>query len=179
MKLSRNSSTPWFWVVTKLPKLGFGISQSANSTGTDPETLRLARAAKVLVVSARRSQALAAAAVVPDVIVGSVDDPRENRELSAYDPPPGALVLTDGPRAVRVFRGSVVTFVPPPPAPPIIVGDYGAGDSFAAALTIAGKLEKDGPVKANAPTSLPVASSVRPICSRFTFATVSCNGTSG
>jgi ribokinase len=104
-------------------------------TGTDPGTLRLARAARLLVVSARRNAVLQAAAVAPDVIVGSVEDPRENRELAAYDPAPGALVLTDGPRAIRVFRGGGVAMVDAPPAPERVVGDYGAGDSFAAALT--------------------------------------------
>jgi ribokinase len=108
---------------------------AAYFTGTDPESLRLARAARHLVVTARRWDALRVAAVAPDVIIGSVDDPRENRELAAYDPAPGALVLTDGPRPVRVVRHQGVTLVEPPPAPDRIVGDYGAGDSFAAALT--------------------------------------------
>jgi ribokinase len=104
-------------------------------TGTDPGSLRLARAARLLVVTARRYQALKAAAIAPNVIVGSVADPRENRELAAYDPAPGALVLTDGPRPIRIHRGSEVTLVDAPPAPDRVVGDYGAGDSFAAALT--------------------------------------------
>jgi ribokinase len=104
-------------------------------TGTDPGSLRLARAARLLVVTARRHGALQAAAVAPDVIVGSVADPRENRELAAYDPAPGALVLTDGPRAIRISRGSEVTRVDPPAPPDRVIGDYGAGDSFAAALT--------------------------------------------
>jgi ribokinase len=104
-------------------------------TGNDPASLRLARTARALVVTARRSAALHAAAVAPDVIVGSVADPRENRPLDAYDPAPGALVLTDGPRPVRVVRPSGVTLVDAPPAPDRVVGDYGAGDSFAAALT--------------------------------------------
>ena len=104
-------------------------------TGTDPGSLRLARAARLLVVTARRYEALKAAAITPDVIVGSVADPRENRELAAYDPAPGALVLTDGPRAIRISRGNEVTLVDAPPAPERVVGDYGAGDSFAAALT--------------------------------------------
>src|SRR5262249_28627784 len=34
---SRNSSTPWFWVVTKPVKLGFGMSQFENRIGIDPE----------------------------------------------------------------------------------------------------------------------------------------------
>ena len=104
-------------------------------TGTDPESLRFSRAAPVLVVSARRSAALLAASVAPDVIIGSVEDPRENRELAAYDPAPRALVLTDGPRAIRVYRGTGFARVDPPLAPEHVVGDYGAGDSFAAALT--------------------------------------------
>jgi ribokinase len=104
-------------------------------TGTDPESLRLARGARRLVVSARRNLAQAAAAVTPDVVVGSVQDPRENRELAAYDPAPDALVLTDGPRPIRVARRAGVTLVDAPPAPRDLVGDYGAGDSFAAALT--------------------------------------------
>jgi ribokinase len=104
-------------------------------TGTDPGSLRLSRAARLLVVTARRFPALQAASVAPDVIIGSVQDARENRDLAAYDPAPRALVLTDGPRAIRVFRDGSVTPVAPPPAPERVVGDYGAGDSFAAALT--------------------------------------------
>ena len=38
--------------------------------------------------------------------------------------------------------------------------------AFAASPMIAGRSEKEGPVKANAPTCLPLFSSVRPICSR-------------
>jgi ribokinase len=111
------------------------LGDAVYFTGTDPESLRLARAARVLVVSARRSAALHVARVAPDVIIGSVEDPRENRALAAYDPPPRALVLTDGPRAVRVFRDAGVTLVDAPPPPERVVGDYGAGDTFAAALT--------------------------------------------
>jgi ribokinase len=119
----------------RLPWSTLAGCDAAYFTGTDPGSLRLARAARILVVSARRSPALHAAAIAPDVIIGSVEDPRENRELAAYNPAPGALVLTDGPRAIRVFRGRGVTLVDPPPTPEQVVGDYGAGDSFAAALT--------------------------------------------
>lgn len=104
-------------------------------TGADPQSLRLARAARRLVVTARRRPTLEAAAVAPDVIIGSASDPREDAPFAAYDPAPGALVLTDGPRPVRVVRRQGVTLVDPPPAPDRIAGDYGAGDSFAAALT--------------------------------------------
>jgi ribokinase len=104
-------------------------------TGDDPASLRLARAARRLVVTARRRPALLAAAIAPDVILGSVSDPRENAGLDAYDPAPAALVLTDGSRAIRVQRGTATALVDPPPAPTRVVGDYGAGDSFAGALT--------------------------------------------
>jgi ribokinase len=104
-------------------------------TGADPETLRLARGARRLVVTARRGPIIEAAAIAPDVIIGSTEDPRENRPFEAYSPAPGALVLTCGCRPVRVYRQSGVTRIQPPPAPERVVGDYGAGDSFAAALT--------------------------------------------
>jgi ribokinase len=103
-------------------------------TGSDPGSLRLARAGRRLVVTARRREVLRAAAVSPDVILGSLSDPRENAPLDAYDPPPGALVLTDGPGAVRIFRPESEVEVAPPPAPAHVAGDYGAGDSFAGAL---------------------------------------------
>lgn len=104
-------------------------------TGDDPESLRLARAARRLLVTARRRPALLAAAVAPDVIVGSSSDPREDAPIEAYNPPPGALVLTDGPRPIRVFTPGAVAEIDPPPSPDRVLGDYGAGDSFAAALT--------------------------------------------
>jgi ribokinase len=118
-----------------LPWSSLAECDAAYFTGNDPESLRMARAARVLVVTARRNAILEAAAVAPDVITGSVADPRENRELASYEPAPRALVLTDGPRAIRVFRESGVTLVDAAPGPSRVVGDYGAGDSFAAALT--------------------------------------------
>jgi ribokinase len=109
---------------------------AAYFTGADPGTLRAARAARCLVVTARRRPVLRETGVAADVVVGSAADPRENAGLDAYDPAPGALVLTDGPRAVRVLRGGgAAAEVEPPPAVARVVGDYGAGDSFAGALT--------------------------------------------
>jgi ribokinase len=105
-------------------------------TGDDPGSLRLARAARRLVVTARRRPVLQATGVVaPEVIIGSLSDPRENAGLDAYYPPPGALVLTDGPRAIHVIRPGGTTLVDAPPAPERVLGDYGAGDSFAGAFT--------------------------------------------
>jgi ribokinase len=104
-------------------------------TGADPGSLRLARAARRLVVTARRSAALKESGITPDVIVGSAADPRESAPFEAYHPSPGALVLTDGPRPIRVIRRDGVTLVDAPPSPARVAGDYGAGDSFAGALT--------------------------------------------
>jgi len=111
-------------------------------TGSDPESLRLARRARRLVVTARRAACLSDAGVAADVIVGSATDPRENEPIHTYLPAPRALVLTDGPRAMVVSRAAAVaggapilSHVDPPPAVSRVRCDYGAGDSFAAALT--------------------------------------------
>jgi ribokinase len=104
-------------------------------TGADPESLRLARAARRRVVTARRREALRIAGVAPDVVLGSVSDPREDAPFEAYDPAPGALVLTDGPRPIRVARAGGAVWIEAPPAPARVFGDYGAGDSFAGAVT--------------------------------------------
>jgi ribokinase len=108
---------------------------AAYFTGADPESLRLTRAARRLVMTARRRAVQRAAAIAPDVILGSASDPRENAPFDAYDPPPGALVLTDGAGPIRVLREGRATLIEPPPVRDGIAGDYGAGDSFAAAFT--------------------------------------------
>jgi ribokinase len=118
-----------------LPWSILGDCDAAYFTGDDAGSLRLARAARHLVVTARRSEALRSAATAPDVVIGSRNDPRENAPIDAYEPLPGALVLTDGPRAVSIWRRGGVTRVDAPPAPARVLGDYGAGDSFAGALT--------------------------------------------
>ncbi|GEJ58124.1 PfkB family carbohydrate kinase [Anaeromyxobacter diazotrophicus] len=105
-------------------------------TAQDPAALRRCRAARRLVVSARRREALAASGVRADVVVGSAVDPREASRLADYPVPPGALVLTEGPAGGRVERadGTVERFPAPPPAR-VTGAAYGAGDSFAGALT--------------------------------------------
>lgn len=118
-----------------LPWSILGTCDAAYFTGSDPASLRAARAARRVVVTARRREAIGASGIAPDVIVGSASDPRENAPFDAYDPRPGALVLTDGPRPVRIVQAAGTTQVDAPPAPARVLGDYGAGDSFAAALT--------------------------------------------
>jgi ribokinase len=107
---------------------------AAYFTGQDPETLVEARRAKLLIVTARRAAALAKSGVRADVIIGSARDPREARKLTDYAKPPDALVMTDG-RAgghVETTAGRESFNAPNVPA---VVGAYGAGDSFAGALT--------------------------------------------
>ena len=103
-------------------------------TAEEPELLRLARTAKVLVATARRRVALDRAGIAPDVIVGSASDPRERSSLRDYSPAPRAVVMTEGARGGTIETSEgVVRFQPAvikPPGP-----SYGAGDSFAAALT--------------------------------------------
>ncbi len=104
-------------------------------TAQDPDVLRAARQAKVLVATARRKEAIAGSGVKLDVIVGSANDPREAAVLSDYAMPPDTLVMTDGARGGSIeTAGGRIRFAGAM-APEHVVGAYGAGDSFAAALT--------------------------------------------
>lgn len=116
-----------------LPWELFATSDAVFFTGQDPAVLRAARAARLLVVTARRAAVVAAAGVVVDVAVGSANDPRESS--NTYPVPPRALVLTDGPHGGRIETAGGTEHFAAAPAPPRIVGSYGAGDSFAGALT--------------------------------------------
>ncbi len=104
-------------------------------TGEDPAALRAARAARVLVVTARRRAAIVASGVRADVVVGSANDPREASTLADYPVVPGALVLTDGARGGRIESRDGTAGFDAPPSPVVTGAAYGAGDSFAAALT--------------------------------------------
>ncbi len=104
-------------------------------TGHDPETLRRARAARAVVVTARRRPALEASGVRADVVVASADDPAEDAE--GLPVPPGAVVLTEGARGgrYRVGDGPERRWQPATPSGPV-VDTYGSGDSFAAGMTV-------------------------------------------
>lgn len=134
-----------------LPWSVFADCDAVFFTGDDSALLRAARAARLLVVTARRAAVLAAAAVAADVVVGSVNDPRES--ANAYPVPPRAIVLTDGRRGGRIMTAAGSEAFAAPPPPPRIVGSYGAGDSFAGALTwylVAGLPLKDACERAGA-----------------------------
>lgn len=117
-----------------LPWDELAACDAAYFTGQDPETLRAARQAKLLIVSARRREALDASGVRADVVVGSRLDSREVSALADYRVRPGALVLTAGAEGGRIETAAgYETFAAPPP-PPVVRSSYGAGDSFVGAL---------------------------------------------
>ncbi len=95
-------------------------------TGDDPRTLRLARAAPVVVVTARRFEELVESGVEVDVLVGSRRDPGEQFDLGRLARQPRHVLVTDGARGGEGWRAS------PPPA--AVVDSYGAGDTFLAGL---------------------------------------------
>jgi ribokinase len=105
-------------------------------TGADPDGVRAARAAKVLVATSRVIPLLASAGVEIDVLVGSGSDPSERYRPGDLDPAPRAVVMTAGARGgtIQLRDKEAETFAAAElPGP---VGDaYGAGDSFAAGLT--------------------------------------------
>jgi ribokinase len=117
-----------------LPWDELATCDAAYFTAQGPEALRCARAARVLVVTARRSGALAASGVRADVVVGSALDPRERSTLADYAVPPSSLVMTEGLRGGYVETAAGVERFAPGEAPHRVEGSYGAGDSFAGAL---------------------------------------------
>ena len=121
----RSDPLPWDELAT---------CDAAYFTAQDPDALRAARAAKLLVVTARRREALVKSGVIADVVVGSLGDPREASTLADYPNRPRAIVLTDGARGGQIETREGITHFAPSRPPTSIVGSYGAGDSFAGAL---------------------------------------------
>ena len=118
-----------------LPWDVFASCDAVFFTGQDAAVLRAARAARVLVVTARRRPVLARSGVCADVVVGSAHDPLEASALADYPVAPAALVMTEGGAGGRIETAAGVTRFPATPAPARRVQSYGAGDSFVGALT--------------------------------------------
>jgi ribokinase len=100
----------------------------------DVGTLRAARRARVVVATPRELQTLKKAAVELDAVVGSGDDEGERFRAGDLDPAPKLVVATAGPLGGWAQPGGPYRAVAP--AEPF-VDTYGAGDSFAAGLTLA------------------------------------------
>jgi ribokinase len=118
-------------------------------TAADGDGLRAARAATVLVATPRAGRILHEEGVRLDALVYSDRDQLEAAFARALDPRPSLLVATrgaDGGRYETVHGESGTWPAAPLPGP---TGDaYGAGDSFAAALTfaLARKMDPDAAV---------------------------------
>jgi ribokinase len=107
-------------------------------TAGDPDALRLARAARVLVVTARILDVLTASGVAADAVVGSGRDPAERFDATALATTHGLVVSTDGARGgtYRTEGGDAGSYRPVRPSGPV-ADTYGSGDSFMAGLTFA------------------------------------------
>jgi ribokinase len=110
-----------------LPWDELGSFDGVYFTGLDPRTLRAARAAPVVVVTARRFESLVESGVRVDALVGSRTDPGEQFDLTRLQVQPDHVVVTDG------RRGGTGYEPVEPPGP--IVDAYGAGDTFVAGVT--------------------------------------------
>jgi ribokinase len=104
-------------------------------TAADPAALRLARAAPVLAATPRvRLPVLQQAGVRLDALIGSALDPGESYRPGDLDPAPALVIATEGARGGSVQPGG--RFAAPRRQRPVR-DTYGAGDSFAAAVTAA------------------------------------------
>jgi ribokinase len=107
-------------------------------TAGDEDALRLARRARVMVVTLRALGRLAASGVEADCLVGSAHDPAESWDPAALPRRPSLIVRTEGAdggtfETAEGERGRYEAAAPPGP----VVDTYGAGDTFAAGLTFA------------------------------------------
>jgi ribokinase len=105
-------------------------------TAGDPDALRAARRAGVMVATPRVGPALAESGVELDALVHSAGDPGERYAEGDLDPAPRLVVATGGITggAFTAADGRSGTWrAAPLPGP--VVDTYGAGDSFAAGLT--------------------------------------------
>jgi len=105
-------------------------------TAGDPDALRAARRARVMVATPRVGPALARAGVELDVLVHSAGDPGEPYVRGDLDPEPRLVVSTKGVAggSYTAVEGQGTWQAAPLPGP--VVDTYGAGDSFAAGLTL-------------------------------------------
>jgi ribokinase len=109
-----------------LPWNELGDYDGAYFTGLDPRTLVAARAAPVLVVTARRFDSLVESGVRADALIGSARDRGERYDLDRLSVAPDHVIVTDGPRGGTGYQAVE------PPGP--LVDAYGAGDTFLAGV---------------------------------------------
>jgi ribokinase len=98
----------------------------------EPDAIRAARRARVVVTTARELARLRAAAVDLDAVVASASDESEVYRDGALDPAPRLVVRTEGSTGGSFAPGDGRYEAAPLPGP--LADAYGAGDSFAAGL---------------------------------------------
>lgn len=105
-------------------------------TAGNADTVRAARAARVVVASVRTGEALAQSGVQVDVLVASSNDLGETYLRGDLDPAPRWVVRTDGARGgtLETADGEVTKWTSNPPTA-AKVDTYGAGDTFAGGIT--------------------------------------------
>jgi len=113
-----------------------GIDAVYFSAG-DPEALRAARQARVLVATARELPTLVEAGVQLDALVHSATDPEEAYEPGQIDPEPALVVSTRGREGGSFVAGKRSGTYAAAELPGPLADAYGAGDSFAAGLAFA------------------------------------------
>ncbi len=121
--------------IDPLPWDVLGNCDAVFYTAYDPELIVRARAARWLTVTARRRHALDQSGVQADLVVGSAHDPQEMARRRDYATPPTALVLTEGAQGGSVETAADTVRFSAAPTATVVQGSYGAGDTFAAALT--------------------------------------------
>ena len=116
-------------------------------SAADPEAVRRARTARVLVATSRVLDLVAAAGVELDALVGSAGDPAEVGEPAALGVSAALAVRTEGPLGGSFVAGrdGERGRYEAAPLPGPIVDTYGGGDSFVAGLTwaLAAGLDRD------------------------------------
>lgn len=105
-------------------------------TAGNADTVRAARAARIVVASVRTGAALIDSGIQLDVLVASANDKGEVYERGDFDLEPRWVVRTDGARGgtLETAEGEVTTWTSNPPTT-AKVDSYGAGDTFAGGIT--------------------------------------------
>lgn len=107
-------------------------------TAGDASALGHARRGRVLTATSRAMSVVASSGIELDALVGSARDASEHYEPGMVDPPPRLVVMTDGENGGKYWgRDGKVHHWAAASLPAAISDRYGAGDSFAACLTVA------------------------------------------
>ena len=121
----------------RLPWDELGDVDALYYTAGDDEALRLTRSARSVVCTTRVLSQLSRVGVQLDAVVGSDGDESERYETGDLEPIPHLAVLTRGEKGGRFsVDGAEWQTFEAPGLPGPIADTYGAGDSFAAGLTL-------------------------------------------